>query len=193
MKGLLFIFLSLLSFQAEEKTVSDFNLKNIDGKFLSLKNFQEAKGFIVVFTCNHCPFAKLYTDRLNELNKKYSALRVPLIAIASPNVFMHSEDSYPEMIKTAKQKKFCFPYLFDETQNVARNFSADRTPHAFVIWKEKNEWKIKYNGAIDDNGAHPENVTVRYVENAVNALLANKDVPVKETNSIGCAIQFAKK
>lgn len=193
MKVFALVLLFLLALQPEEKTVTDFSLKNVDGKTVSLKSFSDAKGFIVVFTCNHCPFAKLYTERLNALNKKYAALHVPLIAIASPNVFLHAEDGYPQMVETAKQKKFNFPYLFDETQDVARNFAANRTPHAFVIWKDANQWKIKYNGAIDDNGAHPQDVTKRYVEDAVNALLAGKDVAEKQTHSIGCEIQFAKK
>ena len=172
------------------KAVADFSLKNTDGKSVSLSNYPQAKGFIIVFTCNHCPFAKLYPPRFNELNKKYSALGVPLIAISSTDTIVYDEDTYPEMVAKARKEHFNFPYLFDEQQSVAKNFAAQKTPHAFVVWKENGKLVIKYSGAIDDNGAEPTKVKNRYVANAVDALLAGKDVAVKETRSIGCQIHF---
>lgn len=175
---------------SSEKTVADFRLKNTDGKFVSLNSYPQAKGFIIVFTCNHCPFAKLYPPRLNELNKKYSASGVPLIAISSTDTIVYEEDTYPEMVKKAKKEHFNFPYLFDEQQSVAKAFAAQKTPHAFVIWKENGNFVVKYSGAIDDNGAQPTKVKNRYVANAVDALLSGKEVTTKETKSIGCQIHF---
>ena len=176
-----------------EKSIHDFSLKNIDGKMLSLSQFPKAKGFIIIFTCNHCPFAKLYPERLNKLNTKYKSLGVPLIAISSTDTIMYEEDTYPKMISKAKKEHFNFPYLFDEMQTVAKNFNAQKTPHAFVIWKEKNKWLVKYNGAVDDNGMEPEKVSMHYVADAVDALLKGKQVAIKETKSIGCQIAFRKK
>lgn len=172
--------------------IRDFQLQNVDGKMLSLSSFPDAKGFIIVFTCNHCPFAKLYPPRLNDLYKKYKALGIPLIAISSTDTLVYEEDTYPKMIQKATKEKFLFPYLFDGEQAVAKMFAAQKTPHAFVIWKEYDAWVIKYNGAIDDNGAEPEKARNRYVANAVDALLAGKDVAVTETKSIGCQIYFRK-
>lgn len=172
--------------------IRDFQLQNVDGKILSLSSFPDAKGFIIVFTCNHCPFAKLYPPRLNDLYKKYKALGIPLIAISSTDTLVYEEDTYPKMIQKATKEKFLFPYLFDGEQAVAKMFAAQKTPHAFVIWKEHDAWVIKYNGAIDDNGAEPEKARNRYVANAVDALLAGKDVAVTETKSIGCQIYFRK-
>lgn len=172
--------------------IHDFHLQNVDGKMLSLSSFPDAKGFIIVFTCNHCPFAKLYPPRLNDLHKKYKSLGVPLIAISSTDTLVYEEDTYPKMIQKATKEKFLFPYLFDGEQTVAKMFAAQKTPHAFVIWKEQDAWVIKYNGAIDDNGAEPEKARNRYVANAVDALLAGKDVAVTETKSIGCQIYFRK-
>ena len=172
--------------------IRDFQLQNVDGKMLSLSSFPDAKGFIIVFTCNHCPFAKLYPPRLNDLYKKYKALGIPLIAISSTDTLVYEEDTYPKMIQKATKEKFLFPYLFDGEQAVAKMFAAQKTPHAFVIWKEHDAWVIKYNGAIDDNGAEPEKARNRYVANAVDALLAGKDVAVTETKSIGCQIYFRK-
>ncbi len=187
-----YLFIASAFLPKQKETILDFSLKNIDGKMISLANYKDAKGFIIVFTCNHCPFAKLYPPRLNALNKKYDSLGVPLIAISSTDTMMYEEDTYPNMVIKATNEQFSFPYLFDEMQSVAKNFKAQKTPHAFVIWKENNQWVVKYNGAIDDNGMEPDKVTESYVANAVDALLANKKITTTETKSIGCQIAFRK-
>lgn len=189
----LFFALSIFLISAgmkRERVVEDFTLMNVDGHPVSLADYTDAKGFVVVFTCNHCPFAKLYPPRFNQFHEKYAALGVPLIAISSTDTVMYEEDSYARMCAKAKAEHFQFPYLWDAQQSVAKNFDAQRTPHAFVIWKEKGRWVVKYNGAFDDNGAHPELVREPYVANAVDALLAGLQVKVEETASIGCQIYF---
>jgi peroxiredoxin len=173
--------------------IKNFSLKNTDGKYISLTDYKEAKGFIIVFTCNHCPFAKLYPPRFNELNSKYKPLGIPLIAISSTDTIMYEEDNYAKMVQKALIEKFNFPYLFDGEQFVAKNFKAQKTPHAFVIWKENEKWVIKYSGAIDDNGAEPKKVKNHFVGNAVDALLNDKPVEISETKSIGCQIYFRNK
>jgi peroxiredoxin len=198
-KSLSFIFIVLsiittnLFAQKNNKNIVDFKLKNVDGNMVSLNDYPNAKGFIIVFTCNHCPFAKLYPPRLNDLNNKYKSLGVPLIAISSTDTMMYEEDTYPNMVIKANEEHFNFPYLFDEMQEVAKKFKAQKTPHAYVIWKENNNLVVKYNGAIDDNGMEPEKVTETYVADAVDELLKGKKVLVSETKSIGCQIAFRKK
>jgi peroxiredoxin len=182
----------LASFTLVNRSINDFALKNTDGKYVSLRDFPGAKGFIIVFTCNHCPFAKLYPPRMNELNRKYRPLGVPLIAISSTDTLEYEEDTWPKMVEKACKEYFSFPYLFDEQQAVAKSFSAQKTPHAFVLWLEGGRWVVKYDGAIDDNGAEPSKVKNHYVANAVDALLSGKEVAVKETKSIGCQINFRK-
>lgn len=182
----------ITGFTGGGNTIEDFQLKNVDGKILSLKDFPEAKGFIIIFTSNGCPFAKLYPQRMNEMNLKYMPLGVPLIAINSTDTLQFEENSFTEMVKSAKESNFNFSYLTDAEQIVAKNFGAKKTPHAFVIWKENNEWIIKYNGAIDDNAAHPELVKNKYVENAVDELLKGEEVKINETKSIGCSIIYKK-
>lgn len=182
--------LSTSAAETEKRIVKDFSLQNVDGKIISTKDYKEAKGFVVIFTCIHCPFAKLYTERLIQLNAKYSKLHIPLLLINSSDTIMFANESLRNMTKVAKEKKYNFPYLFDPSQQVAKNFKAEKTPHAFVIWKENNQWTIKYNGAIDDNGAHPELVKMPYVEKAVDELLAGKSVSVTEGISIGCTIHY---
>ena len=196
MKNILIIiitFVLMTGFSKEKpRAVQDFQLKNTNGKQVSLKDYPDAKGFIIIFTCNHCPFAKLYPPRLNELNSKYKALGVPLIAISSTDTVQYEEDSYVNMVAKAENEHFNFPYLYDADQSVAKQFLADKTPHAFVIWKKKGKWIVKYNGAIDDNGNEPEKVQKHYVADAVDALLQGKEVAVTETKSIGCQIRFRK-
>jgi peroxiredoxin len=170
--------------------IQDFHLKNVDGKLVSMRDYPDAKGFIIVFTCNHCPFAKLYPPRLNAMNAKYKPLGYPLIAISSTDTLLYEEDTYGKMVEKAQNEGFNFPYLFDETQAVAKNFKAQKTPHAYVLQKTKQGLAIRYNGAIDDNGGEPENVTQPFVAQAVDALLAHKPVENPETKSIGCQIYF---
>jgi len=199
MKKLILVLLILLvnlvfsSFEESKRSWKNFELLSTNGKIVSFNDYPNAKGFILVFTCNHCPFAKLYPERLNELNKKYAPLGVPLIAISSTDTIQYEEDTYSKMIEKAASEHFNFPYLFDGEQTVAKSIGAQKTPHAFVIWKEANDWKIKYNGAIDDNGAEPSKVTQSYVQQAVDELLKGKEVSTKEVKSIGCQIHFRKK
>lgn len=189
------LFLSFSNYENETpagNSVKDFNLMNVDGKPVSLSDYPDAKGFIIIFTCNHCPFAKLYPQRMNGLNIKYRDSGVPLIAISSTDTAEFEEDSYTKMIQKSESENFNFPYLFDGEQTVAKDFGAQKTPHAFVIWKENYEWVIKYNGAIDDNGAEPDKVINKYAADAVDALLKGSEVKVKETKSIGCQILFRR-
>ena len=189
---ILFTLLFIVTFFFTASAQFDFALKNTDGKTVSLNNYPNAKGYIIVFTCNHCPFDKLYPKRLNQLFKKYSPLDVPLIAISSTDTIMYEEDCYDKMVAKAKSGKYNFPYLYDSAQSVARNYNAERTPQVFVIWKEYDKWVVKYNGAIDDNGAEPELVNENYVANAVDELLEENQVKKPFTRSVGCKINFRK-
>lgn len=183
------IFGFLLNMGDPSKTIQDFSLKNVDNKTISTKAFPDAKGFIVVFICNECPFAKLYSKRLNELSTKYKALDVPLLAINSMDTLVYEDESFKDMQLKAKNDKFKFPYLHDVDQLVAKNFNAEHTPSAFILWKEQNRWVIKYKGAIDDNGQNPF-IATPYVANNVDALLKNLPVILNETLSFGCRIFY---
>jgi peroxiredoxin len=168
-------------------TASDFKLKNVDGKMISLADYKEAKGFIVIFDCNTCPVSKAYNQRIIDLNKKYQAQGFPVIAINPNDATRSSGDSYEEMVKMAKKKNYTFPYLVDESQSVAKAFGATNTPHVFVLTKER---RVAYIGGIDDNTRDAAAATKHYVEDAVNALLADKPVSVTKTKTIGCGIKW---
>ncbi len=169
--------------------INDFKLKNFDKSIISLSNYKEAKGFIIVFTCNHCPFAKLYSKRFNALNSKYKKLGVPLIAINSMDTLIYEEENFEGLKIKAIIEKFNFPYLSDASQETGKNFGALFTPQAFVIWKEENKWIIKYNGAIDNNAEHPDKAK-SYISEAVDQILNHKLVLNPKTDSFGCKIFY---
>jgi peroxiredoxin len=168
---------------------TDFSLKNVNGKMVSLSDYKDAKGFIVVFTCNHCPFAKAYEDRIIALDKKYSKAGYPVIAINPNNPEKQKEDSYELMKVRAKEKGFAFPYLFDDGQKIYPQYGATKTPHVYILQKTAKGNQVKYIGAIDDNYEDEAAVKIKYAENAVDALLKGSEVPVKETKAIGCTIK----
>jgi len=171
---------------------SDFELKNVDGNKVSLGmiKYSSAKGFIVVFTCNHCPFSLKYEDRIIALNKKYEALGYPVIAINPNDPEREPEDSFENMQKRAKDKGFLFPYLVDETQRVSYFYGAERTPHAYVLKKEAGKYKVAYIGAIDDDVQNQKEKKEKYVEAAVDELIAGKQVTKSLTKAVGCAIKW---
>ena len=172
--------------------VSDFNLMNVDGNMVSLSDYPDAKGYIVVFTCNYYPYSQAYEDRLISLNETYLAKGYPVIAINPNDPELQPEDSFEEMKNHAKQEGFTFPYLFDEG-SVAVQFGADKTPYAFVLEKTSIGNKIRYIGAIDDNHADVTAVKNNYVIDAVDTLLLEGDVQVPYTNAIGSDIVIKKK
>lgn len=172
---------------------SDFKLKNVDGKTVSLSDYKDAKGYIVIFTCNHCPYAKAYEDRINALNQKYAAKGYPVIAINPNDPSIVPEDSYEKMIVRAKEKNFTFPYLFDDGQKVLPKYGATRTPHVYLLEKTTAGNKVAYIGAIDDNYQDASAVTEKYVENAIAALQNGKQPEPNFTKAIGCSIKIAQK
>lgn len=169
---------------------TDFSLKNVDGKPVSLKDFKEAKGFIVIFTCNHCPFSVAYEDRIIALNNKYAQLGYPVIAINPNDPVREPADSYENMIVRAREKGFTFPYLYDVSQEMASTYGASRTPHVFILQNENGKNIVKYIGAIDNNSEDANQANSHFVEDAVDALLAGKSVKTGETKAIGCTIKW---
>lgn len=171
---------------------TDFKLKNVDGKMVSLSDFKSAKGFIVVFTCNHCPYAKKYENRIIELDKKYKSQGYPVIAINPNDPSVQPEDGYKQMIERAKEKGFTFPYLLDEGQKIFPQYGATKTPHVFLLQKENGKNIVKYIGAIDNNYENPDDVSEYYVQDAVNALIKKEPIKMTKTFAIGCTVKVKK-
>lgn len=169
----------------------DFKLPNVDGKMVSMADYNNAKGFIVVFTCNTCPYAKAYESRIINLDKKYASQGFPVIAINPNDVKQQPGDSMEEMKKRANDKGYSFPYLRDDSQEVTKAFGASKTPHVYVLNKESNgKYKVEFIGAIDDSPNDPSDVSETYVEDAINAIKAGNKPAVTEKRAIGCTIKW---
>ncbi len=168
---------------------TDFKLKNVDDTTVSLANYKNAKGFIVVFTCNHCPYSVAYEDRIIALDKKFKEKGYPVIAINPNNPKAYPEDSFENMKVRAKNKGFTYLYLFDDGQHIYPQYGATKTPHVYVLEKTKGGNIVRYIGAIDNNYKDAKAADKKYVEDAVNALIEGKSVPVTLTKAIGCSIK----
>ncbi|TMM28984.1 thioredoxin family protein [Polaribacter aestuariivivens] len=167
--------------------IEDFKLKNIDNKMMSLSDFGEVKGYIIIFTCNTCPYSVANEDRIIALDKKYKAAGFPVVAINPNDPNVVPDDSFEKMQVRAKEKGFTFPYLLDEGQKVYPKFGATKTPHVYIV--TANDMKVQYIGAIDNSSRNPDAVSEKYAENAVDALLAGKKVEKTDTRAIGCTIK----
>lgn len=170
--------------------VKDFQLKNIDGQMVSLGSIPKAKGYIVIFTCNHCPYAKAYEDRIIQLHLNYSLQGYPVVAINPNDPKVSPEDSYKKMQERAKQKGFPFVYLYDESQEVAKQFGAVRTPHVYLLQNVEGKNIVQYIGAIDNNWENYQLAEQKYVEQAIKNLQEGKPVEAPETKAVGCTIKW---
>jgi len=167
----------------------DFKLKDVNGKMVSMADYVDAKGFIVIFTCNTCPFAVASEERIVALDKKYKSLGYPVIAVNPNDPKVQPDDTYELMQKKAKGAGFTFPYLYDAEDKVYKTYGATKTPHVYLLQKENGKNIVKYIGAIDDNVRKADAVKDTFLANAIEELLAGKEVSVKETKAIGCSIK----
>ena len=172
----------------------DFNLRNVDGKMVSLSSITNEdgstpKGYIVTFTCNTCPYAVMYEDRLIALHHKYAPQGYPVIAINPNDPDVKPDDSFDAMKVRAQEKAFPFVYLFDDGQSVYPQYGATTTPHIFLL---DNTRKVRYIGAIDNNPQDADAVTKRYLEDAIAAVEAGKDPDPNFTKAVGCSIKAKK-
>ena len=195
---LTFLTLTLFAFTTEKQgyaigdTATDFSLKNVDGKMVSLADYKDAKGYIVIFTCNHCPYAVAYEDRIIALHNEFAAKGYPVVAINPNDPAVNADDSYEKMQERAKDKGFPFAYLFDDGQKIYPQYGATKTPHVYVLQKTDKGNVVKYIGAIDNNYEDADAATEHYVADAVNSLLAGEEVKTEMTKAIGCSIKAKK-
>lgn len=174
------------------KEAPAFSLTNINGKKVALSDYKGEKGVIVIFTCNHCPYAKMYEDRIVALDGKYKKLGYPVVAINPNDPTAYAEDSFEQMKKRAKKKGFTFPYLVDETQGIAKAYGATRTPHIYLVENSNGQQVVRYVGAIDDNAQDANAVKTRYLEDAIAKVSAGQAPDPSQTKAIGCGIKWKK-
>lgn len=171
---------------------TDFSLKNLNGKMVSLSQYEDAKGFIVVFSCNSCPVVIKYEDRIKDLHKEYSNKGYPVVAINSNDPSVSPGDSYEAMKKHAKKNGYEFEYLYDESQDVAKTYGATNTPHVYLLSKQEGKLKVEYVGAIDNNADNSDAADKKYLADALNKLLKGEQPAVTGTKAVGCGIKWKK-
>lgn len=166
-----------------------FSLKGVDGSTVSLSDYSDQKGVIVVFTCNPCPFAQAYEQRIIQLHKNYADQGFPVVAINPNDDEISPEDTYEGMKARASERGYPFPYLKDVTQEVYQAYGATRTPHVFLLENKGGKFKVAYIGAIDDNAMDAASVLNKYLEKAIGALMAGESPDPASTKAIGCSIK----
>lgn len=166
-----------------------FTLKNVDDTEVSLSDYVTQKGVIVVFTCNPCPFANAYEQRIIQLNNKYADHGFPVIAINPNDEELSPEDSMEKMKIRAAEKEYPFPYLKDASGEVYKKFGATRTPHIYLLEVVGGKFKVAYIGSIDDNAMNASDVTQRYLEKAIASVQSGIPPNPNTTKAIGCTIK----
>lgn len=169
--------------------VENFKLPNIDGSYVSLSDYSNQNGVVVIFTCNTCPYAVAYEDRIIALHEKYKNQGFPVLAINPNDPEVQPGDSMNEMQKRAEEKGFTFPYLLDQGQKIYPKFGATKTPHVFLLDNEEGSFVLKYIGAIDDNYKDASQVKIHFLEDAISALQNDTPIKMNETKAIGCTIK----
>lgn len=164
-----------------------FHLPGVDGNTWSQEDFRDATLLVIVFTCNHCPYAIASEDRLIALQKEFADRGVRFVLINPNDADRYPDDSFARMIDRAKDKSFPFPYLYDESQEVARRFDAACTPDIFVFDQART---LRYNGRIDDNWQEPDEVTREDLRTVLEDLLAGREIGIEAVPSMGCSIKW---
>jgi peroxiredoxin len=172
-----------------EAPMTDVEMKGVDGKQRSIAEVRGDKGTLVVFTCNACPWARAWEERITELGNTFAKRGIGVIAINSNDPGQVAEDGFDVMQQRAKRRGMKFPYVVDASSGVARAFGATRTPEVFLF---DAGGKLVYHGTVDDNGREPGKVTKRYLRDALQAVAAGNPVAVAETKALGCSIKFRK-
>ena len=164
-----------------------FDLPGVDGRQHRLQDFGRSQLLLVIFSCNHCPYAQAWEGRIIDLAREYSPKGVATVVINSNETEHYPTDSFDKMVERAKEKGYTFPYLRDETQLVAKDYGALVTPHAFLFSKDR---KLVFQGKIDDNGENPSKVKRQFLREAIVSSLEGKPVPTPVTPVLGCSVKW---
>lgn len=164
-----------------------FSLPGVDGEARSLSEYQDRAAVAVIFTCNHCPYARAWEDRIVLIQNDYKDRGVQVLAINANDADKYPDDGFTQMQKRAEEKNFNFPYLQDESQELAVAYDAERTPEVFLFDGDR---KLAYHGAVDDNYDDPNAVRENYLRDAIEAVLSGEGPSVSETRPVGCTIKW---
>lgn len=165
----------------------EFKLPGVDNQKYTAHEFKGKKAIVIIFSCNHCPYVQAWEDRMIEIQKDYADRDVQLVAINSNDPQKYSEDNFENMKKRAQEKGFNFPYLYDESQEIAHAYGAERTPEVFLF---DGKAMLRYHGAIDDNYEDPAEVQKHYLRDALDSVLAGDNPEIPSTPPVGCTIKW---
>jgi peroxiredoxin len=163
-----------------------FDLPGVDGRKHSLEEYADARVLVLLQSCNHCPYVLAWEDRVNTLQREYADRGVRIVAINSNDTTVYPADSFENMVEHAREARYAFDYLYDESQNVARTLGSERTPEAFVFDSDR---RLVYHGAVDDNRDEAE-VTAHFLRDAIEAALAGEAPQVTDTPPVGCTVKW---
>ena len=169
----------------------EFNLLNVDGEYVSLDDYQDREGVVVIFTCNHCPYAQAWEQRIIDIHRNYAGKGYPVVAINPNDSSVVADDSYSAMQERAEKRNYPFPYLLDAKQNIFPAYGASKTPHVYLLENQENEFRVRYIGAVDNNYKDADKVTETYLADAIDALIAGEKPNPEKTKAIGCSIKVA--
>jgi peroxiredoxin len=164
-----------------------FELPGVDDRHHALTDYADKEAVALIFTCNHCPYVQAWEDRIIQIQADYTNRGVQMIAISANDSQKYPDDSFPKMKERAQEKGFNFPYLYDESQEIARAYGAERTPEVFLFGKGG---RLLYHGSVDDNYEDPKAVKDHYLRDALDAILDDEEPLVAETRPIGCTIKW---
>ena len=164
-----------------------FELPGVDDSNHALADYADKEAIGVVFTCNHCPYARAWEDRLIEIQADFAGRGVQLVAISANDAKKYPDDGFPRMKERSEEKGYNFPYLYDESQEVARAYGAERTPEIFLFDKGGT---LRYHGAVDDNYDDPAAVRSHYLIDAIEAVLGGSEPATTKTVPVGCTIKW---
>lgn len=168
--------------------IKSFKLKNVDGSIVSSEEItSNTKGTVVIFSCNHCPYVLAWEDRMVSLGKAYQAKGIHFVLINANDAVKYPADSFSEMVSRAKEQAYPFPYLHDESQEVARSYGASKTPEVFVF---DSKGLLRYHGRIDDDYEDPKAVRSHDLREALEAVLAGCEPKTMKTSPVGCSIKW---
>jgi peroxiredoxin len=164
-----------------------FTLLGTDGNWYALSDYTNSRVLVVIFSCNHCPYVRAWEDRMIAIQQDYTCQGVHLLAINANDARRYPDDSFEKMQQRAQEKHFPFPYLFDDTQEVARAYGATRTPEVFLF---DQGGILRYHGVIDDSYEDVRSVTQPYLRQAIDAVMAGKAPNIVQTSPVGCTIKW---
>lgn len=171
----------------------NFSLPNVvDDQLVSLADYKDHRAVAVIFSCNHCYYVVAYEDRIKHIHDTYAPQGIPVVAISSNDIVQYPQDAPDLMKRRAEDKGFGFPYLYDESQEIAKAFGAERTPHVFLLQYQDAGWTVLYKGAIDDNWQHPKEVKETYLADNIEAFLQEEKLPYADKPPVGCSIKWKR-